>query len=158
AAAAQSEDARAWSAQEQAAVDDAATGAKAALAEGNRAYEQRFGFIFIVCATGKSSEEMLAMLQSRLQNDRTTETSIAADEQRKITRLRLQKLLGNYFQIDEARSKVQQAFADVERPDFRSVLTLGCCEDHEADFAWYRQHSWQELTQEILNQRLDWVD
>ena len=65
----------------------------AALAEGNREYEQRFGFIFIVCATGKSSEEMLAILNYRLSNDGDTEIRTAAEEQRKITRLRLERLL-----------------------------------------------------------------
>jgi OHCU decarboxylase len=93
AAAAQSEEARKWSAQEQSGIRDAAADTMAALAEGNRDYEQRFGFIFIVCATGKSSEEMLAILQRRLQNDAETEIAVAAEEQRKITRLRLEKLL-----------------------------------------------------------------
>lgn len=65
----------------------------AALAKGNRDYEQRFGFIFIVCATGKSPEEMLAILQTRLQNEADTEIAVAAEEQRKIMRLRLEKLL-----------------------------------------------------------------
>ena len=65
----------------------------AALAKANRAYEQRFGYIFIVCATGKSSEEMLALLQQRLQNDPAAELRMAAEEQRRITHLRLQKLL-----------------------------------------------------------------
>ncbi|SEF83208.1 2-oxo-4-hydroxy-4-carboxy-5-ureidoimidazoline decarboxylase [Marinobacterium lutimaris] len=64
-----------------------------ALAEGNDEYEQRFGFIFIVCATGKSAEEMLALLQARLGNDLMTELNIAAGEQAKITRLRLEKML-----------------------------------------------------------------
>ena len=93
AAAAQSEEALQWSAQEQSGVNDAAATTMAALAAGNRDYEQRFGFIFIVCATGKSSEEMLAILQARLQNDAETEIAVAAEEQRKITRLRLEKLL-----------------------------------------------------------------
>ena len=64
-----------------------------ALAAANEAYEARFGFIFIVCATGKSSEEMLKMLNERLQNDRETELRVAAEEQRKITQLRFEKLL-----------------------------------------------------------------
>jgi 2-oxo-4-hydroxy-4-carboxy-5-ureidoimidazoline decarboxylase len=64
-----------------------------ALAEGNAEYEQRFGFIFIVCASGKSAAEMLAILRSRLDNDMATELEIAAGEQAKITRLRLEKLL-----------------------------------------------------------------
>jgi len=93
AAVAQSEQARTWSAQEQSGTQGAAAGTTAALAEGNREYERRFGFIFIVCATGKSSEEMLAILRERLQNDSETELRVAAEEQRKITRLRLEKLL-----------------------------------------------------------------
>lgn len=93
AAAAQSQAAQKWSAQEQSGVNDAANETMAALAEGNQDYEQRFGFIFIVCATGKSSEEMLAILQARLQNDAEAEIAVAAEEQRKITRLRLEKLL-----------------------------------------------------------------
>ena len=93
AAAAQSEEARQWSAQEQSGVNDAAATTMAALAAGNRDYEQRFGFIFIVCATGKSSEEMLAILQARLQNDAETEITVAAEEQSKIMRRRLEKLL-----------------------------------------------------------------
>jgi len=93
AAVAQSEQARSWSAGEQSRVQDAAAEIKAALAAGNQEYEERFGFIFIVCATGKSSEEMLRTLNQRLQNDRGTELRAAAEEQRKITRLRLEKLL-----------------------------------------------------------------
>ena len=65
----------------------------AALAEGNRAYEQRFGHIYIVCATGKTADEMLAILRARLANDPATELRNAAAEQAKITKLRLQKLL-----------------------------------------------------------------
>jgi OHCU decarboxylase len=93
AAAAQSEEARKWSAQEQSGIRDAATDTMGALAAGNQDYEHRFGFIFIVCATGKSSKEMLAILSGRLQNDAATEMGIAAEEQQKITRLRLEKLL-----------------------------------------------------------------
>lgn len=93
AVAVQSEQARSWSAQEQSGVSEAATETKAALDAGNQEYEERFGFIFIVCATGKSSAEMLAILNQRLQNDRGIELRIAAEEQRKITRLRLEKLL-----------------------------------------------------------------
>jgi len=65
----------------------------AQLAAGNHEYEEKFGFIFIVCASGKSSAEMLAILNNRLDNDPQTELSEAAQEQRKITRLRLEKLL-----------------------------------------------------------------
>jgi OHCU decarboxylase len=93
AAGAQSEKARKWSAEEQSGIRNAAADTMAALATGNRDYEKRFGFIFIVCATGKSSEEMLAILRARLQNDAETEIAAAAEEQRKITRIRLEKLL-----------------------------------------------------------------
>ena len=92
AAVAQSEQARSWSTQEQSGVQDAATETKAALAAGNQEYEEHFGFIFIVCATGKTSAEMLAILNGRLQNDPVDELRLAAEEQRKITRLRLEKL------------------------------------------------------------------
>jgi len=61
------------------------------LAKGNTDYEARFGHIFIVCATGKSADEMLAILQARLPNDPETELRIAAGEQAKITRIRLEK-------------------------------------------------------------------
>lgn len=93
AAAAQSEQARNWSKQEQSGIERAAIETQAALAEENQEYEKRFGFIFIVCATGKSFDEMLAIMNSRLQNDPKTELPVAAEEQRKITRLRLEKLL-----------------------------------------------------------------
>ncbi len=59
----------------------------------NRRYEEKFGFIYIVCATGKSSDELLAILQERLGHDSETELQIAAREQAQITELRLNKLL-----------------------------------------------------------------
>lgn len=65
----------------------------AALARANRDYEERFGYIFIVCATGKTAEQMLVLCRSRLQNDAQRELRVAAEEQRQITRLRLAKLL-----------------------------------------------------------------
>jgi 2-oxo-4-hydroxy-4-carboxy-5-ureidoimidazoline decarboxylase len=64
-----------------------------ALAEGNTAYQEKFGFIFIVCASGKSAGEMLALLQARLPNNRDQELANAAEEQRKIFHLRLEKLI-----------------------------------------------------------------
>ena len=63
------------------------------LAKANRAYEQRFGYIYIVCATGKSGPEMLEIVQRRLVNDPETELKIAAEEQLKITRIRLTNLV-----------------------------------------------------------------
>jgi OHCU decarboxylase len=89
----QSEQARNWSAQEQSGIHDGAKETKAALAVGNQEYEERFGFIFIICATGRTSEEMLTILRERLQHDPGTELRVAAEEQRMITRLRLEKLL-----------------------------------------------------------------
>ncbi|MCA9699449.1 MAG: OHCU decarboxylase, partial [Myxococcales bacterium] len=63
-----------------------------ALRDGNLRYEQRFGHIFIVCATGKSAAQMLALLEARMDNDPADELAIAAAEQLKITHLRLDKL------------------------------------------------------------------
>lgn len=77
---------------EQSGVADAGESVIRALADGNREYEERFGYIFIVCATGKSAAEMFAILRSRLGNDADRELAIAADEQWKIMRLRLEKL------------------------------------------------------------------
>jgi OHCU decarboxylase len=82
-----------WSGQEQAGVNTASTETTNALATLNRAYELRFGYIFIICATGKTSAEMLAALRERLEHDSKEELPIAAAEQNKITELRLKKLL-----------------------------------------------------------------
>ena len=82
-----------WSGQEQAGVSTASQNTVDSLASLNRAYEEKFGFIFIICATGKTSEEMLTALQQRLQHDPDTELRLAAAEQAKITELRLKKLL-----------------------------------------------------------------
>jgi OHCU decarboxylase len=76
-------------AKEQAGVARAGDEVLSALAEANQAYLDRFGFIFIVCATGKTAEEMLQLLRDRLPHDRATELRIAAEEQAKITALRL---------------------------------------------------------------------
>lgn len=82
-----------WSRGEQAGMDAAAEATRRALADGNRVYEERFGHIYLVCATGRSADELLSILQSRLQNPPEREIRVAAEEQAKITRLRLQKLL-----------------------------------------------------------------
>lgn len=83
----------AWAAGEQAGVQAADEAVLRGLAEGNAAYERKFGHLFIVCATGKSAAEMLALLNARLPNDPARELAVAAEEQRKITRIRLEKLL-----------------------------------------------------------------
>jgi 2-oxo-4-hydroxy-4-carboxy-5-ureidoimidazoline decarboxylase len=82
-----------WASGEQSGVNTATQQTIETLAEGNRAYKKKFGYIFIVCATGKSGKEMLEILQSRMTNDPEDEIQVAADEQNKITKLRLEKLL-----------------------------------------------------------------
>jgi OHCU decarboxylase len=86
-------EARRWAEGEQSRARDASDETLAALSEANREYEGRFGFIFIVCATGKSAGEMLDALRSRITNDPETELRVAADEQWRITELRLRKFL-----------------------------------------------------------------
>jgi 2-oxo-4-hydroxy-4-carboxy-5-ureidoimidazoline decarboxylase len=81
-----------WSRREQAGMDGAAAGTRRALADGNRAYEARFGHVFLICATGRAAGEMLAELERRMANDPAAELREAAGEQAKITRLRLDKL------------------------------------------------------------------
>ena len=93
AVAAQTQQDQSWSSQEQSAMHSASADTAARLARGNQDYEAKFGFIFIVCASGKSPDEMLAILNNRLGNDAQTELKAAAQEQQKITRLRLEKLL-----------------------------------------------------------------
>lgn len=82
-----------WAQSEQAGAASADEATLDALAKGNADYEARFGFIFIVCATGKTAPEMLALLRARLPNARASELKIAAAEQHKITKVRLEKLL-----------------------------------------------------------------
>jgi OHCU decarboxylase len=84
---------QAWSAQEQSGMDHADPDVTMKLQEANQEYLTKFGYIFIVCASGKIAEEMLAILRSRLANSPEQEIRVAAEEQSKITRLRLEKLL-----------------------------------------------------------------
>ena len=83
----------AWSRQEQGSAATASERILAELAKKNVLYEQRFGFTYIVCATGKSAEEMLVILTRRLNRDRQTELREAAEQQRQITQIRLGKWL-----------------------------------------------------------------
>jgi 2-oxo-4-hydroxy-4-carboxy-5-ureidoimidazoline decarboxylase len=83
----------AWSRQEQAKAGTAGDQVLAELAEGNRLYEERFGFTYIVCATGKSAGEMLAILKRRLASSRDAELREAAEQQRQIMQIRLGKWL-----------------------------------------------------------------
>jgi len=81
----------AWSEQEQLKATTADEAVKTALKWGNREYEQKFGRIFIVCATGQSASEILEILRRRLHNDDAAELQQAAEEQRQIMRIRLNK-------------------------------------------------------------------
>ena len=91
-AVAQDERARAWSSGEQAGIRDAASDVRTSLAAANAAYEARFGFICIICATALGASELLTLTEERMANEPEEELPIAAEEQRKITRLRLLKL------------------------------------------------------------------
>jgi 2-oxo-4-hydroxy-4-carboxy-5-ureidoimidazoline decarboxylase len=81
------------SAREQARVADAGDAVKAELAEKNRSYEDKFGYVYLVCASGRSAEELLAILTDRLDNDPDTERRVMRSELGKINQLRLQRLL-----------------------------------------------------------------
>lgn len=82
-----------WASDEQKGATAASEETLKALAAGNQEYEARFGHIFLVCATGKSADEMLALLRARMSNVPDAELRVAVGEQAKITRLRLEKLL-----------------------------------------------------------------
>ncbi len=88
--------ASAWSSSEQSKVGESSEATREELAHINREYEEKFGHIYIVCATGKTADEMLAIARARLQNDARTELANAAEEQRKITEIRLDKLVRGY--------------------------------------------------------------
>jgi 2-oxo-4-hydroxy-4-carboxy-5-ureidoimidazoline decarboxylase len=83
----------AYSRQEQSGVADADAELRARLAAANAAYEERFGHVYLVCATGRSAAELLTVCQTRLGNDAATERAVVLDELAKINRLRLRKLL-----------------------------------------------------------------
>jgi 2-oxo-4-hydroxy-4-carboxy-5-ureidoimidazoline decarboxylase len=83
-----------WSRAEQAGVAGAARPAMQALADGNAAYERQFGHIYLVCATGRTAPELLALLTARLENDPDTEWGVVRSELQKINRIRLGQLVG----------------------------------------------------------------
>jgi OHCU decarboxylase len=95
ASAKQSRKAKGWSSGEQSRAQSASPETLAQLAAANQEYFAKFGNVFLICASGKSAEEILETLRARLPNDAPTETRIAAEEQRKITRLRLEKLFSS---------------------------------------------------------------
>jgi 2-oxo-4-hydroxy-4-carboxy-5-ureidoimidazoline decarboxylase len=84
-----------WSGQEQAGVASADSDLRQALAEGNAAYERRFGHIYLACATGRNASELLNFLRDRLGNDPAAEWRVVATELAKINRIRLRKLVGD---------------------------------------------------------------
>jgi 2-oxo-4-hydroxy-4-carboxy-5-ureidoimidazoline decarboxylase len=83
-----------WSAAEQSGAASAGETVQQALADGNLAYEERFGHVFLICATGRSGQDMLDQLRARLGHDPDAERAVVREELLKITRLRLAKLLG----------------------------------------------------------------
>jgi 2-oxo-4-hydroxy-4-carboxy-5-ureidoimidazoline decarboxylase len=87
------EESLSWSAQEQRSALSEDDSAKLALEAANHRYERQFGRIFIVCASGKTSAEILTILEARMQNDAATELREAAEQQRQITQLRLHRWL-----------------------------------------------------------------
>ena len=87
--------ASAWARDEQSGTGAATSDVRDGLGRGNQRYQERFGYIFIISATGKTSGEMLSELERRLTNTADDELRIAAEEQRKITRIRILKLLGD---------------------------------------------------------------
>jgi hydroxyisourate hydrolase len=97
-------DEKKWSSGEQSGVASAEQITLDALAAANLDYEDRFGHIYIVCATGKTAEQMLQLARSRLANDKETEARVAAEEQRKITHIRLTKLLAATASVSERSS------------------------------------------------------
>jgi len=82
-----------WTSEEQSGVRGTSSLVLSELEKENRLYEQKFGFVFLVCATGKTAAEMLSLLRERMKNDAVVELQIAVREQAKITRLRLEKWL-----------------------------------------------------------------
>jgi allantoicase len=89
----QSGKAKNWSAGEQSAAQQGSAATLDQIAAGNAAYQRKFGHVFLICATGKTAGEILESLERRMNNEPSAETLVAAEEQRKITRLRLEKLL-----------------------------------------------------------------
>ncbi|KAG5180412.1 putative OHCU decarboxylase [Tribonema minus] len=82
-----------WEAEEQKGAATAGQQVLQGLREWNRKYDDKFGFVFLICATGKSADEMLAALRARYHHHASTEMAVAAEEHRKITQIRFTKLL-----------------------------------------------------------------
>lgn len=90
---------------EQAGVSGAQASVLAELADGNRRYDEKFGYVYLVCASGKSADELLGILTERLKNDPETERRVMRSELAKINRLRLERLLGPEISDDTSTRK-----------------------------------------------------
>ena len=128
---------------EQAAVGTASVEVIEALAKANQVYEEKHGFIFIVCATGKSAEEMLRLLNDRLKNSVAEELSIAMGEQHKISIIRFKKMLntGNWSFLKVSQVTTHVLDTSIGRPG----------KDISIRMKEYRNNSWQTITQGVTN-------
>ena len=128
---------------EQAAVADASDEILASLAKANKDYEEKFGFIFIVCATGKSASEMSRLLQDRLGNTQHEELSIAMGEQHKITIIRLKKLLTGEDWTWLRNSQLTTHVLDTSTGKPAEALTIRLQERN--------RNNWQTIAQGVTN-------
>lgn len=135
---------------EQASVTQAPTDIIAALAHANQTYEQQFGFIFIVCATGKTANEMLHLLTDRLHNTYNNELAIAMGEQHKITIIRLKKLLSNANWQCLKVSQITTHILDttIGKPAANVTIKLQQKQNNPAASV---QNSWVTIAQGITN-------
>ncbi len=129
--------------QEQAGVNQASKDTIAALAKANKEYESKNGFIFIICATGKTAAEMLRLLEDRLKNDTAEELQIAKGEQHKITLIRLQKLLSdadwNSLKVSQLTTHVLDT--SMGKPAQNLTIQLQA----------YQSEKWQTMAQGVTN-------
>lgn len=129
---------------EQAGVSSAGQDVIEALAKANADYEEKFGFIFIVCATGKSASEMLRLLKDRLQNSYAEELIIAAGEQHKITLIRLKKLItgSDWSWMKPSQLTTHVLDTSIGKPG--KDITIKLQEQHNGS-------TWQTIAQGVTN-------
>jgi 5-hydroxyisourate hydrolase/2-oxo-4-hydroxy-4-carboxy-5-ureidoimidazoline decarboxylase len=113
-----------WAAGEQSGVDAASLETLESLAKVNQTYEEKFGYIFIVCATGKSADEMLQLAEARLKNDPGFEIHLAMGEQQKITLIRLHKLLEDVPSIKQSQITTHVLDTSIGSPGKGIVVRL----------------------------------
>lgn len=126
---------------EQNAVNNASSDIIQSLAESNALYEKKFGFIFIVCATGKSAAEMLRLISERLKNTYVEELNIAMGEQHKITLIRLQKSLEDSFSLPAGHITTHVLDTSIGKPGKDITIRLKKPFDN----------GWQTIAQGITN-------